>query len=95
MKTSYDNDIHELEIQYKIDIDNLKYDMSSEIEEQRKSFIQSVDELRINANTMAMNGKDNSGIISQISSMTTKFNNTVNEITSKYDDMKLELSTKL
>ena len=69
--------------------------MSSEIEEQRKSFIQSVDELRINANTMAMNGKDNSGIISQISTMNTKFNNTVNEITSKYDDKKLELSTKL
>ena len=38
--------------------------MSSEIEEQRASFIQSVDELRINANTMAMNGKDNSGILS-------------------------------
>lgn len=95
LKTSYDNDIHELEIQYKIDIDNLKYEMSSEIEEQRKSFIQSVDELRINANTMAMNGKDNSGIISQISTMNTKFNNTVSEITSKYDDRKLKLSTKL
>lgn len=95
LKNSYDNDIHELEIQYQLDIDNLKYQMSSEIEEQRASFIQSVDELRINANTMAMNGKDNSGIISQISSMTTKFNNTVNEITSKYDDRKLELSTKL
>ena len=95
LKNSYDNDIHELEIQYKLDIDNLKYQMSSEIEEQRASFIQSVDELRINANTMAMNGKDNSGILSQISSMTTKFSNTVNEITSKYDDKKLELSTKL
>lgn len=64
LKNSYDNDIHELEIKYHLDIDNLKYEMSSEIEEQRKSFIQSVDELRINANTMAMNGKDNSGIIS-------------------------------
>ena len=95
LKTTYDNDIHELEIQYQIDIDNLKYQMSSEIEEQRTSFIQSVDELRINANTMAMNGKDNSGILSQISTMNTKFNNTVNEITSKYDDRKLELSTKL
>ena len=95
LKNTYDNDIHELEIKYQLDIDNLKYQMSSEIEEQRASFIQSVDELRINANTMAMNGKDNSGILSQISSMTTKFNSTVNEITSKYDDRKLELSTKL
>ena len=95
LKNDYDNDIHELEIKYKLDIDNLKYEMSSEIEEKRASFIQSVDELRINANTMAMNGKDNSGILSQISSMNTEFSNTINDITSKYDDRKLELSTKL